>query len=93
MSGMYWNLWWVWMAGAIALAILEVLAPGYVFLGFSLGAFAVSLLLLVVEPALELPALLFLFAVFSLLAWLGLRRFFPKASGQVKIIDKDINED
>lgn len=88
-----WSIWWVWMAAALVLAILEVLAPGFVFLGFALGSLAVGLLLLLgIGATLSLPILLLIFAALSLLAWLVLRRLFALPTGQVKIIDKDIND-
>lgn len=88
-----WSTWWVWMAAALVLAILEVLAPGFVFLGFALGTLTVGVLLLLgIGTALSLPVLLLIFAVLSLAAWLILRRLFALPTGQVKIIDKDIND-
>ena len=39
-----------------------------------------------------LPLLLLIFAVLSLVAWLGLRRVFALPHGQVKTFDHDINE-
>ena len=36
---MLWTEWWVWMAGALALATLEVIVPGYIFLGFALVSY------------------------------------------------------
>ena len=30
--------WWVWMAAALVLAIVEVLLPGFMLLGFAIGA-------------------------------------------------------
>ena len=35
---MLWQVWWVWVAGGFLLGVLEVLAPGFIFLGFALGA-------------------------------------------------------
>ena len=32
------SIWWIWLAAALVLAILEVLAPGFIFLGFAIGA-------------------------------------------------------
>jgi len=90
---MLWSIWWVWMATALVLAILEVLVPGFVFLGFALGSLAVGLLLLLgIGTTLSLPILLLIFAALSLLAWLVMRRVFALPTGQVKIIDKDIND-
>ncbi len=86
-----WTLWWVWGALALVLAIVEVLLPGFIFLGFALGAAGVSLLLLLALP-LSLPLALLIFAGLSLIAWLGLRRAFALPRGQVKTFDSDIND-
>ncbi|GAA6197546.1 hypothetical protein NBRC116598_29900 [Pseudophaeobacter arcticus] len=89
----YWELWWVWCAAALVLAILEVLAPGFVFLGFALGALACGILLAVLgSGALALPILIFLFAALSLISWLLMRRYFALPSGQVKTFETDIND-
>ena len=58
---------------------------------------AVGLLLLIggsfsAWMASSLPMLLLLFSVFSLLAWLVFRRVLGVRSGQVKVWDRDINE-
>ena len=89
----FWALWWIWGLGAVALLTLEVFAPGFLFLGFGIGAAVVSGLLgLGVAPA--NPAILALiFAVVSMAAWFGMRRAFGVRASQVKIWDKDINDD
>lgn len=88
---MLWSVWWVWVAGAIALGILEMLAPGFIFLGFAVGAAAVGGLLIIgLSPT--LPWTLVLFAAISLVAWLAMRRFFGVRKGQRKKFDTDINE-
>lgn len=90
---MVWQLWWVWAVAGIVLGILEVLAPGYVFLGFAAGAILVGLMLLAGLPLTgSLPLLLLIFAVASLLAWYLFRRIFGIRTGQVKIWDRDIND-
>jgi inner membrane protein len=88
----FYALWWVWMAGALALAIAEVVLPGFIFLGFAIGAFAVSLILLNTGVTFGLPALMLIFAALSLVAWLLLRRFFAMPKGQVKTFEGDIND-
>lgn len=95
---MIWSLWWAWMIAALTLAFLEVLIPGYIFLGFAIGAAATGLALGVGGPmalwlGASLPMTLLFFAVVSLVAWLGLRRALGIRKGQVKIWDRDINED
>lgn len=88
--------WWVWAAAGLALAILEMLVPAYVFLGFAVGAIIVSLVLLNASingaAALSIPALILLFAVCSLIGWYALRRLFGRHKGQVKVWERDIND-
>ncbi|OBY25003.1 NfeD family protein [Leisingera sp. JC1] len=91
MDAPFWALWWVWGAGALVLAILEVLAPGFVFLGFAIGAAAVALLLLA-GAGITLPPLLLIFAALSLAAWLVMRKLFALPKGQVKTFNHDIND-
>ena len=93
-----WSLWWVWVAGALALAFLEVLVSGWIFLGFAIGAALVGVILAVGGPltaglAGSLPLTLVVFAVLSLVAWLVLRRAVGVREGQVKVWERDINED
>jgi membrane protein implicated in regulation of membrane protease activity len=90
-----WALWWVWMVGAFALAFLEIIAPAQIFLGFAVGAVGVGLALLIGVPGLanSLPFTLLLFAVLSLVAWIAIRRVVGVREGQVKVWERDINED
>mgnify|MGYP001627842163 CR=1 FL=1 len=87
-----WTLWWAWGAAALLLAIVEVLVPGFVFLGFAIGAAAVALILLTSGMTPGLPLLLLIFAALSLAAWLLLRKVFALPKGQVKTFDHDIND-
>ncbi len=89
---MAWQIWWVWAAAALALAIFEMLVPGYIFLGFAIGAAVVSVLLWA-GASFSLPWLLVIMAGVALLSWLVLRQVFGIRKGQVKIIRHDINED
>jgi len=92
-----WNQYWVWLALALALGIMEILVPGYILLGFALAAAAMGLLFASgVGPANammeSLPITLSVYGGVSLVMWLGLRHFFGRRDGQVKVWDKDINE-
>lgn len=91
----WWSLWWVWIVGAVVLAIIEVFAPTQIILGFAFGAAGVGLALLAGIPGLSgsVPAMLLLFAVISLVAWLVIRRAVGVREGQVKVFEHDINED
>lgn len=88
---MMWAEWWVWIVAGFALGVLEVLAPGFIFLGFAIGAVATGLIVAIGITA-SLPALLLIFALLSFVAWLGLKRFFGRVDGQVKMWDKDVND-
>lgn len=83
--------WWMWFVTAFGLGIVEVLAPGYVFLGFAMAAFAMGLLA-VLGVHLSLPAAIAVMAVLALAAWAVLHRLFPMQAGSVKRIDRDIND-
>ena len=88
-----WETWWVWLCAAIVLGIVEIMIPGFIFLGFAIGALLVSMLLLNTGIGISLPLLLLVFAVLSLIAWLALRRIFGRPDGKgVKYFDKDIND-
>ncbi len=89
---MLWQEWWAWTVAGIVLAVLEVLAPGYVLLGFAVGAVVIGVLLWAGVLGGSLPVLLLVFAVVSLLVWLVLRKVFGLRRGQVKIWKDDIND-
>ncbi|WP_108814046.1 NfeD family protein [Loktanella sp. Alg231-35] len=87
-----WTEWWVWMSGALILATLEVLVPGYIFLGFAIGAAMVGFLTLFGISASGLALTLVIFAIFSLISYLVMRKVFGLRTGQVKIWDTDVND-
>ncbi len=92
------NYWWVWIAGGLVLAILEVLVPGFLFAGFALGAVATGAIIGLDLPgtgwvSASLVNALVVFAVISVIAWLAMRRLLGVRQGQMKRIDRDINED
>ncbi len=84
--------WWAWIVLGFALGVLEVLAPGYIFLGFAIGAVVTGALVGFGLAPVGLPALILIFAIASVAAWLVLRRVVGKREGQVKIWDKDVND-
>lgn len=93
-------IWWVWMLLGLVLAVLEMLAPGFILLGFAIGAGLIGLGLLTgVLGALTaasgpygIAVLLVLFTVLSGLAWLALRAIFQKPGQEPKTFDHDIND-
>lgn len=92
MADPFWLTWWVWLAAALVLGILEVALPGFIFLGFAIGAAVTGVLLTIPGLAPGLPVLLLIFAALSLIAWLVLRRVFSLPHGQVRTFDRDIND-
>lgn len=87
-----WTEWWVWMSGALVLATLEVLIPGYIFLGFAIGAAVMGVLILMGISATGLAVTLVIFAALSLVSYIAMRKIFGLQTGQVKIWDTDIND-
>ena len=83
--------WWAWVILGFALGVLEVLVPGFIFLGFAIGAVVTGILVGFGIPA-GLPAMILIFAVVSVVAWLVLRRVVGVRDGQVKVWDRDIND-
>ncbi len=90
---MLWQQWWVWMIAGAVLGILEVVIPGFILLGFAIGAGLTGLLLWAGVLGGSLAVLLLVFAVASLVAWLALRKVVGVRRGQVKVWDRDINDD
>ncbi|THH38811.1 hypothetical protein E4Z66_04445 [Aliishimia ponticola] len=87
--------WWVWIAIGLVFGIIEVLAPGFIFLGFMLGALIVGLIALVAQgfiAGLSFNALMALFAGLSLLSWIALRLAFRRQSSGAKTFTNDIND-
>ena len=92
---MIWTVWWLWLAAALLLGLIEILIPAQVFLGFAIGAALTGFALLfgVLGFTTSLPLILLVFALLSLAAWIGLRFVLGVRPGQVKYWDRDINED
>ncbi len=87
----YLTLWWVWICIALALGMVELLAPGFIFLGFAVGALIMAAIVALFTLG-NVPALLALFAILSLIAWIALKMVFRKQSSGARIVTRDINE-
>jgi len=88
----WFSVWWVWVVCGFALAALEVVLPGYIFLGFAIGAVLTGVLVGVGFLGGSMPGLILVFALASLAAWLVTRKLLGSHASQVKIWDKDIND-
>ncbi|MCO6383843.1 MAG: hypothetical protein JXQ91_11980 [Vannielia sp.] len=85
--------WWAWLALAVVLAILELFAPGFIFVGFAIGAAVVGVLLAIgIGFGGNLAWIALIFAVVSLVAWLVCYKTFGGKGRQVQTFDEDINE-
>ena len=91
MAWEFWTVWWVWVVFGVALAVLEVLVPGFVFLGFAISAVMVGVLVAIGLIGGNVPVLVLIFAVLALAAFVVLRRVVGVTKEQVKVWDKDIN--
>ncbi|MDN5786212.1 NfeD family protein [Pseudorhodobacter sp.] len=88
----WFGLWWVWIVAGFALGVLEILVPGYIFLGFAIGAVITGVLVGIGVLGTNTAITMLVFAVASLMAWFVTRRFLGSHAGQVKIWDRDIND-
>ncbi len=89
---MWWSIWWVWIVAGFLLGMLEIIVPGYIFLGFAIGAVVTGILVGIGFAPASPAMLVLIFAVCSLVAWLVLRRTMGVRAGQVKVWDRDIND-
>lgn len=87
----YLSLWWIWICIALALGVIELLLPGFIFLGFAIGALLMAGIVAVFS-GIGVPALLALFAILSLIAWIILRMAFRSQSSGARIVTRDIND-
>lgn len=88
----WFSIWWVWVAAGFALAAIDVVLPGYIFLGFAGGAVLTGILVGIGLLGGNLAPLLLVFALASLAAWLIVRLLLGRQAGQAKLWDKDIND-
>lgn len=87
-----WTTWWIWVLGGLGLGVLELLAPGYIFLGFAIGATLTGGLIWISVLGGSLPVALAVFGGLSLAAWAATRALLGRRAGDVKIIHGDIND-
>ena len=84
--------WWVWIAGSVVFAILETLAPVFIFLGLAAGAFAVGVILAIgLTFGGSIAWMLVVFAAVSLVATILLRRVLGTRRDETKTFVDDIN--
>ncbi|WP_223425028.1 NfeD family protein [Tateyamaria pelophila] len=90
-----WTVWWIWIAAALALSIIEIFVPAFYFLGMAVGAAVIGIGLAVGILGMigaSFPVLLFIFAATSVIGTVLLRRWLGVRRGQVKTWHTDIND-
>lgn len=83
---------WLWIIVALVLAALELALPGWFFLGAAIAVGLVGLAFLAGLWTGGLPMALVVTAILTGVIWLILRRIFGTSRGEVKIWDRDIND-
>ena len=89
---MIWMNGWVWMIAALVLAALELILPGWFFLGSAIAVLMMGVMILLGLWTGGLPMALVVVAVLTGLIWLVMRRLMGAQKGQVRIWDRDIND-
>ncbi|MFI0395784.1 hypothetical protein [Paracoccus jiaweipingae] len=89
---MIWSDGWLWLIAGLVLAGLELLLPGYVFLGLALAVATMGLALLLGLWVWGLPSALVATTLLSAAIWLLLRWMMGVQRGQVRLWDRDIND-
>jgi membrane protein implicated in regulation of membrane protease activity len=85
--------WWIWVSAAIIMLTFEVFLPGFVFLGFAIGAGIVGVVLLIFGSGVaSVPGLFLIWTLFSLISWYVMRKMVGERGGQVQTFDTDIND-
>lgn len=86
------SLWWVWVCAALLLGLVELLAPAFIFLGFSLAALIMGgVAWLGLMPSTTFASFA-LYAILALASWVGLKMAFKTPTGSVKTFESDIND-
>jgi len=87
-----WQQAWVWIVAGVVLGALEMILPGFYLLGLAIGTVLVGILIWVGVLGANLPLMLLVAAIAAAIAWWVLRRVIGVREGQIKLWDRDINE-
>ncbi|RDW14637.1 hypothetical protein [Paracoccus thiocyanatus] len=89
---MSWANGWIWIIAALVLAALELVLPGWFFLGLAGAVLLMGLALVLGLWPGGLPMALVVTAVLTGVIWLALRRIFGRNRGEVRRWTRDIND-
>lgn len=84
---------WIWIIAALILGALEIVLPGWFFMGIALATGLMGLAVLAGLWTWGLPLALVVTAALSGGIWLVLRRIFGTSRGDVRIWTRDINDE
>lgn len=88
----HWANGWLWISAGLVVALIELLLPGYLFIGTALALVAMGGLLLAGLWPGGLAGALVVTGLLSIAAWVLLRRLMGVQRDQVRIWDRDIND-
>ncbi|SCY76686.1 NfeD family protein [Paracoccus tibetensis] len=84
---------WLWLVAALVIATIELLLPGWIFMGLAGAVGIMAVLLITGVWTASLPVTLVVTAVMSAVIWFALRRIAgPRSAGEKKIWTRDIND-
>lgn len=83
---------WLWLIAAVLLAGVELLVPGWAFMGLAASVGLMGVLLMAGLWTAGLPAALAVTALLWAAAWLVLRRLWPAGPGEKPARDRDIRD-
>lgn len=87
-----WTNGWVWIAGAAAVALIELLLPGWVFVSTAITFAATGMAMLWFTPwPFSLPMTLLIMAIQTGVVWMLLWWVFPNQRGSARVWKTDIN--
>ena len=87
-----WTNGWLWVIAALLLALIELMLPGYVFMGVAIATALMGVALLAGLWTGGLPMALVVTAVLSGLIWLVLSRMRGVDRSETRIWHRDIND-
>lgn len=87
-----WTNGWLWIIAALVLALIELMLPGYIFMGIALAVALMGVALLAGLWTGSLPVALVVTAVLSGLIWFALSRLRGVDRSETRIWRRDIND-
>lgn len=87
-----WTNGWLWIIAALVLALIDLMLPGYIFMGVALATALMGVALLAGLWTGSLPVALVVTAILSGVIWLALSRMRGVDRSETRIWHRDIND-